>query len=165
MTVGNAGQISIDSYNLIFTGDGADTVPTSFPIGITTGTINFLSPSYGGKGVETKAIYLEMLFALNGDGTGTIELTGASNGGPEEYICSLALDSTAGVVESGIWRWADTIVLTQHHLDACSILVADSGNNRVCKFGLGVIGYKFIKVYSTALATVTAARVYARYFN
>ncbi len=165
MPLSDAPKVTIDSYVIVLTGDSTDTVPTAFPAGVTSGTINLLSENYGGRGSETKALYLEMLFALNAVGTGTIEVTGASAGGPEEYIVSLALSSAAGIVESGIWRWSDTIILTSRHLSGCGIAVADSGNGRVAKFAFDAIGYQFIKLYSTALGTATSVRVYARYFN
>ena len=165
MPLSDAPKVTIDSYNIILTGDGTDTIPTAFPVGVTSGTINLLDVNYGGRGSETKSLYLEMLFALNAAGTGTIEITGASPGGPEEYIASLALSSAGDITESGIWRWADTITLTSRHLSGCGIAVADSGNSRVAKFGVNMIGYQFPKIYSTALGTATSVRVYARYFN
>ncbi len=164
MAISNAQHTAIDSYNIVKTGDGTDTVPTAFPVGVTSGDIDVLTPNYGQSGPDTKANYLELLFALNAAGTGTIELTAASEGGPEEYVATLALSSAGGIVESGIWRWADTITLTSYHLSACGIAVADSGNSRVCKFGLDAIGHRYFKLYSTALGTATSVRCYARYF-
>ena len=164
MAISNAQFTAIDSYTLIKTGDGTDTIPTAFPITTLTGDINLLTPTYGASGPDTKANYLEMLFTLNAAGTGTIEITGASEGGPEEYICSLALSSAAGIVESGIWKWSDTITLTSYHLSGCGIAIADSGNSRVGKLALDAIGYRFFKLYSTALGTATSVRCYARYF-
>ena len=157
--------VSLDSYSLIYEGDGTDTVPTAFPIGGVTGTINLQTPSYGGAGTETRAEYLELLFTMDGAGTGTVELTGACDNGPEEYICSLALSAAAGTAETGSWDWVDSITLTNEHLSKFGIRVADSGNSRVAKFGVLMIGYKYLTVYSTAIATASNLRVYARYFN
>ena len=160
---GNAEQTVIESYNLVYTGDGTDTEPTAFPLGITSGNINLLLPSYGGKGQETKANRLEMLFLADQAGSATIALTGACQGGPEEYIASLAL-TVGGTAETGTNRWVEDITLSSYHLAACGIVVADGGNNRVTKFGFDAIGYQFIRFYTTSFSNITWIKVYARYF-
>ena len=163
MPIGNSQQTVIDSYQLVHEGVGADTVPTAFPIGVKTGDMDLLTPVHGGKGEETKANYLEVIFTGKPAGTGTIVITGACEGGPEEVIASLAL-TVGAVVETGDWRWVDTITLTSFHLAGCSIAVADSGNSRPAKFAFDAIGYRYIKFYNTGLATTTNTRTYARYF-
>lgn len=163
---GNAEQTVVDSYNIVKTITGGTTTaaPTAFPFGVTSGDINLLLPSYGGKGIETKAYRLAFLMTAKGTagGTGTVVITGASCGGPEEQICSLAITMNA-VVETGDWRIVDTMVLTSVHLAACSILVADSGNSRPTKVGFDAIGYRYIKFYVTALTNITDIRIYARF--
>jgi len=156
-------QTAIDSYNLVYTGDGNDTEPTDFPMGITSGDINLLSHVYGGSGSETKANRLEMIFLADQSGSGTISITGASQGGPEEYICSLAL-TFGTIVETGTDIWCDTIDLTSYHITKSGILVADSGNSHVAKLGFDAMGYQFIRFYSTSFTSITSVKVYARYF-
>lgn len=160
----NAEQSIVDSYELVKTVTGGTTTaaPTAFPFGVTSGDIDLLDTKYGGVAVETKAYRLALLITGKPAGTGTIVFTGiAAGGGCEEPICSL--DITIGtVVETGDWRWADTIDLTSYHLAACSIVAADSGNSHPCKVGWDNIGYRYIKGYVTALTTTTDIRIYAR---
>jgi len=163
MRIGNAEQTTIESYNLVYTGDGADTEPTEFPLGITSGDMNLLLPKDGGKGTETKSNRLCFLFLADQAGFATIAMTGACQGGCEEYICSLAL-TAGGTVETGTNRWVEAITPTYYHLAEDSILIADSGNNRPTKFGFDAIGYQFINFYTSGFANITWIKVYARYF-
>ncbi len=153
----------LDSYNLILTGDGNDTAPTAFPIGVTSGTIDLRTAKFGGKGSETRATYLGFLFTGKPTGSGVVFMTGAVDGGPEEPLCSLAL-TIGSVVETGDYRWADIIVVTNYHLGAGGVKVEDSGNSHPCKIGFDAIGYRYIKVYSISLTTTTELRVYVRFF-
>lgn len=166
MAINIAEQSVVDSYNLVHTVTSGTTTaaPTAFPFGITSGDINLLLPEWGGKGSETKAYRLAFLMTAKGTsgGTGTVVITGAAEGGPEEQICSLAITMNA-VVETGDWRIVDTIVLTSAHLAACSILAADSGNSRPTKFGFDAMGYRYLNFYATALTNITDLRIYARY--
>jgi len=158
-----AERTTIDSYNLVYTGDGNDTEPTAFPLGVTSGDINLLSPNYGGAGAETKANRLELLFVGDQAGTGTVLVTGASQGGPEECIASL--DLTFGTVtESGSDVWCDTITLTSYHITSTGIAVADSGNSHPAKFAFDAVGYQYIRFYTTNFSSVTSVKIYARYF-
>lgn len=154
----------LDSYNLVLTSDGNDTAPTTFPIGVNNGTIDLLKPSFGGKGSQTRATYLAFLFSGTPAGTGTIVMTGAVDGGPEEFLCSLALTFDNGVVESGAFRWADKIEVTNFHIGAGGVKVEDSDNDHPCKIGFDATGYRFFRIYSTSLTTTTSVRVYARFF-
>jgi len=158
---------AIDSYNIVktVTGGATDTFPTAFPFGVTSGDMDLLSPKNGAVGVETRAYRLGILMTAKGTsgGTGTVMVTGASEGGPIELIGSLAIKMNA-VVETGDWRIVDEMVLTSAHLAGCSILVADSGNSRPTKFGADVIGYRYIKFYVTSLTNITDLRIYSRYF-
>lgn len=168
MAIGTAQQTSIDSYNVAY--DGGDiTEPTAFPLGVKSGDMDLLSPNNGGKGLETKANYIELIITADQAGTGTVLVTGASEGGPEEVIADLNITAST-VVETGSRRWIDTITTTPSntvqdpiHLAGCSILVADSGNDRVCKFGFDAIGYRYLRFYPT-LTTITNLKIYARYF-
>lgn len=153
----------IDSYKLIFTGDGTDTFPTAFPLGITSGTIDLLTPEWGGAGSKNSTDHMEFLIAGTPAGSGVLQITGATDAGPEEPIGSLAI-TIGSVVETGDYRWVDTIVETDWHLGAVGVKVADSGNSHPCKVGIDLLGYRFIKLYSTSLTTTTAIRVYARRF-
>lgn len=163
MTVGNAEQTTIESYNLVYTGTGAGGEPATFPLGVTSGDMNLLLPSHGGVGKETGSNRLCMLFLADQAGSGTIVITGACQGGPEEYIASLAL-LFDDVVETGTNIWCETAVLTSYHLGACSTLIADSGNDRPVKFGFDAIGYQYIKFYTKDFVTTTWIMVYVRYF-
>ncbi len=166
MTTNIAEQTVIDSYNIVKEIDsGATTAaPTTFPFGVTSGDMDLLLPANGGRGGETKAYRLSILMTAKPAGSGTVVITGASEGGPEEQICSLALDNSADITESGDWRIMDTITLASTHLAACSILVADSGNSRPAKLGFDAIGYRYINFYVTALTTITNLRIYVRHF-
>jgi len=161
--INNAEQTVIDSYSLVYTGDGTDTEPSSFPLGVTSGDINLLSANYGAAGKETKANRLEMLFLADQAGIGTVVITGASQGGPEEYIASLALTFST-VSESGTDIWCDTIEMTSYHLASCGISAADSGNGHPAKFAFDAIGYQYIKFYTKSFSSVTSIKIYARYF-
>jgi hypothetical protein len=163
---GNAEQSVVDSYNLVasVTGGTTTSAPTTFPFGITSGDIDLLLPRYGGRGNETQAYRLAILITAKPAGTGTIVVTGAASGGLEELIASLAIDCSADITETGDWVVVDTITLTSYHLAACSIVVADSGNDHPCKVGFDAIGYRYIKFYVTSLTTITDVRIYARYF-
>ena len=162
--INNAEQSVVDSYNVVKTVTGGTTTaaPTAFPFGITSGDIDLLDANYGGKGSETKAYRLALLFTGKPAGSGTIVVTGAADGGPEEPICSLAI-TVGAVVETGTWRWVDTIALTSYHLAAMSIVRADSGNSHPTKLGFDAIGYRYIRFYVTALTTTTDVRIYARF--
>lgn len=163
MTVGNAEQTSIQSYKLVDTGVGTDVEPVAFPMGITSGDIDLHKPEWGCKGDETKANRLCMLFLADQAGSATIALTGACEGGPEEYIASLAL-TFGGTFESGTNVWCEGIILSAYHLAEDSILIADDANNRPTKFGFDAIGYRYIKFYTSAFAGTTWVKTYARYF-
>lgn len=159
----NAEQSIVDTYSLVKTVTGGTTTsaPTAFPFGITDGDINLMSPNYGGSGTETKAYRLALLITGKPAGSGTIVVTGAADGGPEEPICSLAI-TVGAVVETGTWRWVDTIVLTSYHLAEDCIVRADSGNSHPTKVGFDAIGYRYIKFYVSSLTTTTDIRIYAR---
>ena len=160
----NAEQSVVDSYQIVHTVTGGTTTaaPTAFPFGVTSGDIDLLSTNYRGVAAETKAYNLALLITGKPAGTGVIFVTGiAAGGGPEEPICSLAI-TVGSVVETGDWRWVDTIVLTSYHLDGCSIAVADSGNSHPTKVGWDNTGYRHIKFYVTSLTTTTDIRIYAR---
>lgn len=161
---GNAEQSVVDSYNLALSvTDGTTTsVPTAFPFGIVSGDIDLLNATYGGKGQETKAYHLALLFTGKPAGSGTIFITGAADGGPEEPICSLGV-TIGTVVETGDWRWVDTISPTKYHLAVQSFNVADSGNSHPAKVGFDAIGYRYIRFYVPSLTTTTDIRIYARY--
>ena len=164
MITGGADQSPVDSYSIVKTVTGGTTTsaPTAFPFGVTSGDIDLLDANYGGKGTETKAYRLALLITGKPAGSGTIVVTGAADGGPEEPICSLAV-TVGSVVETGDWRWVDTITLTSYHLAAFNIVRADSGNSHPTKVGFDAIGYRYIKFYVSSLTTTTDIRIYARY--
>ena len=164
MSLTEAEKTIVGSYTLIKTVTSGTTIaaPTAFPLGITSGDMNLLEPKYGGVADETRAYRIAILIATKPAGTGTIVFTGAAPGGCEEFICSLAIDSSAGIVESGDWRWVETITLTSYHLAEDNILRVDSGNSHPCKVGWDNIGYQFLRAYVTALTTITDIRIYAR---
>ena len=163
MAINIAEQSVVDSYSIVKTVTGGTTTaaPTAFPFGTVSGDINLMSANYRGSGRETKAYRLALLITGKPAGSGTIVITGAADGGPEEPICSLVV-TIGAVVETGTWRWVDTIVLTSYHLAACSIFRADSGNSHPTKVGFDAIGYKYIKFYVSSLTTTTDIRIYAR---
>lgn len=154
----------IGSYSIIKTVTSGTTTsaPTEFPLGVTSGDIDFKKAKFGGVADETRAYRIAILILTKPAGTGTIVFTGSAPGGPEEFICSLAISSAADIVESGDWRWVDTITLTNYHLAEDNILRADSGNSHPCKVGWDNIGYQFLKAYVTALTTITDIKIYAR---
>jgi hypothetical protein len=163
--INNAEQTVVDSYNLVKTVTGGTTTaaPTAFPFGTTSGDIDLLSANYGGAGKETKSYRLELLFRAKPAGTGTIFITGAADGGPEEPICSVDISLIGAVLETDPWYWADTITLTSYHILAAHILRADSGNAHPCKLAFDAAGYRYIKFYATAFTTMTDLMIYARY--
>jgi len=163
MTLENAEQTTIQSYKLVYTGDGTDTVPTAFPLGVTSGDLNLGLPQYGLVGSESKANRLCFLILADQAGTGSLLMTGACTGGCEEPICSLAL--TAGtLVETGTNIWIDTAVLTSYHLAEDAIVLADSGNSHPVKLGFDNIGYQFLRFYTHTFVSITWLKIYARYF-
>lgn len=164
MSLTEAEKSIVGSYTLIkeVTGGTTTAAPTAFPLGITSGDMNLLDTKFGGVADETRAYRIAILIATKPAGTGTIVFTGAAPGGCEEPICSLAISSAADIVESGDWRWVDTITLTSYHLAADCIVRADSGNSHPTKVGWDNIGYQFLKAYVTALTTITDIRIYAR---
>ncbi len=155
---------AVDSYNEVKAVTSTSSVPTVFPFGVTSGDMDLLSSSNGAVGTETAAYRLEIIMKGVTAGTATVAITGASEGGPEEHICSVDVSSTADVVESGTFRIIDAMVLTSTHLDGLGIAVADSGNSRVAKLGFDALGYRYIKFYVTVLTNITDLRIYARYF-
>lgn len=161
--IGNAEQSVVDTYSIVKTVTSGTTTaaPTAFPFGATSGDINLLSANYRGSGTETKAYRVALLITGKPAGTGTIVITGAADGGPEEPICSLSI-TVGAVVETGDWRWVDTITLTSYHLAALNIVRADSGNSHPTKVGFDAVGYKHIKFYVSSLTTTTDIRIYAR---
>ena len=154
----------VGSYSIIKTVTSGTTtaLPTAFPLGVTSGDMNLLEAKHGGVADETRAYRIAILIATKPAGTGTVIFTGAAPGGCEEPICSLEISSAADIVESGDWRWADTITLTNYHLAEDNILRADSGNSHPCKVGWDNTGFQFLKAYVTALTTITDIRIYAR---
>jgi hypothetical protein len=161
MAVEVAQRTSISSYAKVY--DGGDVAePTAFPLGITSGDMDLLDPIKGGRGLETKANYVEIIMTGDQAGTGTVLITGACEQGPEEALVSLAI-IVGAVVESGTERWVDTMEQTVFTLSACSTLVADSGNSRLAKFATDAIGYRYLRFYPT-LTTITNLKIYARYF-
>lgn len=156
-------QTSLTSYKLVFTGDGTDTNPTAFPLGVTDGDIDLHDAAWGGKGTETKANRLCIVITADQAGTATLAITGACEGGPEEYICSLAL-TVGGTVETGSVRWVETMALTSYHVAEDAILVADIADNHVSKLAFDAAGYRYINFYSSKFTNTTWIKVYARYF-
>ena len=164
MSQSEAEKTIVGTYSIIktVTGSATTSAPTAFPFGVTNGDMNLLLPKYGGVADETRAYRVAILITGKPAGTGTIVITGvAAGGGCEEPICSLAI-TVGAVVETGDWRWVDTIILTPYHLAGCSIVVADSGNSHPCKVGFDAIGYQFLKFYITSLTTITDIKIYAR---
>ena len=161
MAVEVAQRTSISSYTKVYDG-GNVAEPTAFPLGVTSGDMDLLASTKGGRGLETKANYIEIIMTGDQAGTGTVLITGACEQGPEEAIASLAI-TVGTVVETAPREWVDTMELTSYTLSACSTLVADSGNSRVAKFGTDAIGYRYISFYPT-LEIITNLRIYARYF-
>ena len=150
----------ISSYTLVY--DGGDVAePTAFPLGVTSGGIDLLSDNWGKSGSETDANELEILITGDQAGTGTVLITGACEGGPEEPVASLAI-TVGTVVESGTRKWVDTMVLANLHLSPSACVVEDSGNSHPAKFGFDAIGYRYISFYPT-LTTITNIRIYARF--
>ena len=92
-------------------------------------------------------------------------VTGACEGGPEEYIGSVAM-TFGGTLESGTDVWCEAMTLTSYHLARTSIPVADSGNNHPTKLGFDAIGYRFINFYTLDAfqGNLSHYYVYARYF-
>jgi len=161
MAVEIAQRTSISSYTKVY--DGGDvTEPTAFPLGVTSGDMDLLDSVKGGRGLETKANYIEIIMTGDQAGTGTVLITGACEGGPEEAIASLAI-TVGTVVETSPREWVDTMVLTPYSLSVTNTLIADSGNSRVAKFATDAIGYRYISFYPT-LTTITNLKIYARYF-
>jgi hypothetical protein len=156
-----AKQTFISSYKIVFEATADNSVPTAFPFGVTTGSIDLLDSKWKGSGEETKSNEIELLFTGKPAGSFTCLVTGASEAGPEEAIASLAV-TIGSVVETGDWRIGDTIDMTSYHLAPSSIVVADSGNSRVAKFGADMIGYRYINFYISSLTTTTNLRIYAR---
>lgn len=154
----------VDSYNEVFSAIASSFVPTAFPFGVTSGDMDLLTSANDGGAGETKAYRLEFVMKGVTAGTGTVAITGAAEGGPEEHICSIAISSAADVVESGTFRIIDSMTLTSTHLDGCSIAVADSGNSRVAKLGFDALGYRYIRFYVPTLTTITDLRIFARHF-
>lgn len=167
MSIQTSEQTSLTSYRLVYTGDGKDTLPTEWPIGVTSGDIDLHAPEWGGKGTETKANRLCFLFLANDAGNAVVEITGACQGGPEEYICKLEI-TFAGCFESaGANRWANIITITSEHLaEDCILLAGHLGaENRPAKFGFDAIGYQFISFYTSGFGNgVKWLKIYARYF-
>ena len=154
----------VDSYNEVFAATGTSSVPTAFPFGILTGDMDLLAPENDGVAGETKAYRLEFIMKVITAGTGTVAITGAAEGGPEEYICEVDISTVAAIVESGSFLVVDSMVLRSFHLDGFSIAVADSGNSRVAKLGFDALGYRYIRFYVPTLTTITDLRIYARHF-
>ena len=154
----------IGSYSVIKTVTGGTTTaaPTVFPLGVTSGDIDFGQAKFGGVADETRAYRIALLILTKPAGTGTIVFTGSAPGGPEEFICSLAISSAADIVESGDFRWVDTITLTNFHLAEDNILRQDSANSHPCKVGWDNTGFQFLNAYVTALTTITDIKIYAR---
>ncbi len=163
MSQSEAEKTIVGTYSIIktITGSSTDTFPTAFPFGVTSGDLNLLLPKYGGVADETRAYRTEILITGKPAGSATIQFTGAAPKGCEEPICSLVC-TIGTVVETGAWRWADTIVLTNYHLAEDNILRADSGNSHPCKVGWDNVGLQFLRVYVTSLTTTTDVKIYAR---
>lgn len=160
----NAQYTVVDSYNEVFSATATSSVPTAFPFGIKSGDMDLLAPENDGVAGETKAYRLEFIMKGIIAGTGTVAITGAAEGGPEEHICSVVISSAADVVESGTFRVIDSMTLTATHLDGFSIAVADSGNSRVAKLGFDALGYRYIRFYVPTLTTITDLRIFGRHF-
>lgn len=160
MVTENAKQTFISSYLKVY--DGGDvSEPTAFPLGATSGDMDLLKSPYPVSGSETKANEIEILITADQAGTGTVLITAACDGGPEEPVASLAI--TVGTVEeSGTRKWVDTMVKTSFHLAPHACVVADSGNSHPAKFGFDAIGYRYLKFYPT-LTTITNIQIYARF--
>ena len=154
----------VDSYNEVFSATGTSSVPTAFPFGIKSGDMDLLTPANDGTAGETKAYRLEFVMKGVTAGTGVVAVTGAAEGGPEEYICDVGISSVGAIVESGSFLIIDSMTLNSFHLDGCSIAVADSGNSRVAKLGFDAIGYRYIRFYVPTLTTITDLRIFARHF-
>lgn len=154
----------IGSYRIVKTVTGGTTTaaPTAFPFGVTSGDMNLLAAKFGGIADETRAYRVELLITGKVAGSATIEINGvAGGGGCEEPICKLVC-TIGAVVETGDWRWVDTITLTNYHLAEDNILKADSGNSHPCKVGFDAIGYQWLRFYVSALTNTTDIRIYAR---
>ncbi len=165
MTFANAEQTTIGAYRLVYTGDGTDTVPTAFPLGMASSDADWDLgvPKYGYVGAESKANRICFLFLADQAGTAVIAINGGCAGGITEPICSLAC-TVGGTAESGANRWVEDATLTSYHLAEDAIVLADTGNNQPTKLGFDNIGYQFLTFYTHTFVNVTSLKVYARYF-
>ena len=163
MSQSEAEKTIVSSYTIIKTVTGGTTTsaPIAFPFGVTSGDMNLLEAKHGGVADETRAYRVAILITGKPAGTGTIVFTGAAPGGCEEPICSLAI-TVGTVVETGTWRWVDTIELPSYHVKGFGIARADSGNSHPTKVGFDGVGYQFLKAYVTSLTTITDIKIYAR---
>jgi hypothetical protein len=161
---GKSLNTALDSYALVFSTDGTDAEPTTFPMGITDGDMDLQSNINGGRGNDTKANRITLLITGDQAGTGTIIVTGACEQGPREYIASLEV-VIGTTIESGSVVWADSIGYSNYHLSSNGINsrggFPDGG---VPKFGFDAIGYRYLKFYSKDFVTTTNMKIYARYF-
>ena len=98
-------------------------------------------------------------------GTATVEIWGANDNGPREYITSLALtvmaSSTADTGTATI-QWVDTIVDTSAHYSTVNII--DSGNGRPARVMFDNAGMRYLEIRVRALTGIASLSTYHRFY-
>jgi hypothetical protein len=136
------------SYRLIKTSASDETAISTYYIGAldaSNATVDLIT-----TGDVSEANELEFVIAGTASDNATFDVyVNASNdSGPEVRVCKLACTlGTAVTASGGSTKWVDTAVATSYHLASGGIVVADSGNNTVCKIGFDAIGYRYLRVY------------------
>jgi hypothetical protein len=150
------------------------------PNGMTSPTLDLYDKIGAGKNLD--AGWLEFIFTVNdaadADGnTAVFELYAATDNGPRQLVCTVAL--TGGTAQytagSDLTTWADTAVITDYRgfnsaaNEAGMNLQAipnDSGNNNVASVMVPVLGMRYWEgLFTGAGSTSVITTAYYRYFD
>ncbi len=159
--------------NLVVSAAGAETdliAATGYSVGVpvpggTLGPFDLRahSSARGGSAMEANSAVFTCFATCNENDDVTISIYGISDGGAPERIGSLLLTFGTAIRSSGV-RWADTCVATDTHIT--TIIVSDSGNNRIVKVTLDTTGYRYMYAiaHTTTTGAATGITVPLRYF-
>jgi len=154
---------------LVVSAAGAETdITTDYSIGVPTPATTVLAPknllTYFGGGKHTYSTNIELIcYATCGEEDDcTMSIYGISDGGPPEYMGSLAWTFGAAVVSTGI-LWADSCTATSKHTS--TFTAHDDAGDRVAKVNIATTGYKYLyAIVHTQTGDPTAITVLMRPF-
>lgn len=127
-----------------------------------TDSVDLLSFGGGEDMTDANALVVAVYATATDADTCTIDFFGTSDGGSQEYICSVDYIFGAAQALSTLILWADTATVTSHH--TTTIQEGGAETNDIKRIAWDMTGFRYINAYVTAASGATNFVVLARYF-